>query len=70
MTPVEILKQKTFTYKDKNYEVIKIVKLKSSHDMWLDAVEYKPLYQMPLGEWCGSFVRSINDFNQKFLPTK
>jgi hypothetical protein len=59
-----------FSYKGKNYKVIKLVKIKSVvTNVWFDGVEYIPLYDMPKGEWSGSFVRPLSDFLNLFSPT-
>jgi hypothetical protein len=59
-----------YSYKGKDYKVIKIVKFKSVvTNVWFDGVEYIPLYEMPKGEWEGSFVRPISDFINLFSPT-
>lgn len=65
-----MLKNPFYSYKGKNYKVIKLVKIKSVvTNVWFDGVEYEPLYKMPPGEWEGSFVRPLEDFLNKFSPT-
>ena len=66
----ELLKNPFRTYKDKDYKVIKLVKIKSVvTNVWFDGVEYQALYDVPKDQWAGSFVRPLEDFLSKFKPT-
>lgn len=74
MTPEELINlvnnTQFYSYKDKDYKVIKIVKIKSVvTNVWFDGVEYVPLYEIHLNEWQGSFVRPLSDFINLFSPT-
>lgn len=73
ITPLQIKKlidEPWYSYKGKDYKIIKIVKIKSVvTNQWFDGVEYQPLYDMPPGEWDGSFVRPIANFLELFSPT-
>lgn len=65
-----LMKIMFFSYKGKDYKVIKLVKIKSPlPGQWFTGVEYQSLYDMPKNEWQGSFVRTIDDFIEKFSPT-
>lgn len=66
-----MLKNPFYSYKGKHYKIIELVKIKSVvTNVWFDGVAYQPLYEMPEGEWEGSFVRPLEDFLNKFSPTK
>lgn len=71
ITANDVWRTQFYSYKGKNYKVIKIVKFKSVvTNVWFDGVEYQPLYEMPKGEWEGSFVRPLDDFLNLFTPTE
>lgn len=63
-----ILKTKFFTYKNKPYEVLKIINSKCPYygHRYL-SVEYKALYE---ADWAGSFSRKMEEFVTKFIPTE
>ena len=66
MTPEEILKHKRFTYKDHDYIVIGLVRLKSYIEgRWESGIEYVNPKDETL-----RFVRSYKDFISKFKATK
>lgn len=68
MTPQEIMRTLFFSYKGKDYKVIKIVRTRIGL-IWEEGVEYQALYEVPLKDWSGSFVRTVTDFLLKFRPT-
>lgn len=66
-----VLNTKLYTYKEKNYEVIRIIKSKCPYyGHWFLSVEYKALYDLGVNSWAGHFSRHIDEFNTKFKPTE
>lgn len=67
---LEILKTQFYSYKEKDYKVIKIVMIKSVvTNVWFPGVEYQALYDVPQGQWEGSFIRPVANFIELFSPT-
>ena len=64
----KVLGTKLYSYEGKDYEVLRMVKMKDPNTgVWLDAFEYKALYDNLF--WMGNYVREAQDFMRKFNPT-
>jgi hypothetical protein len=68
MDPSQILHTVFFSYKGKDYKVIKLVRTRIGATFEL-GVEYQALYDVGPLDWSGSFVRTVPDFLLKFTPT-
>jgi predicted RNA-binding protein associated with RNAse of E/G family len=64
----EILETKFYTFKEKEYEIIKIIRFKNvSDDLWIEIIEYSPLYKIE--DYSGTFARTLDNFLDKFKKT-